>query len=124
VLQSHVKVITANEQSLLQAALAHLVNQGYPAVNIVTDEPDLTVFETYVQQINLVIFCNHQKIYPVISGFRKWKPAGETISVLNLNSQMQTQGLQQTAPQQYQTLADGFFSLKFQEEYLFIGEEY
>jgi thiamine pyrophosphokinase len=122
--QSDVKMIDPEGKTWLDAALAHLVAQGYPAVNIVTDELDLHAYQAYAEQINLVIFYSQQKIYAVTSGFRKWKPAGEMITVLNSNSPIHTGGLQQTGPQQYQTKADGFFSLKFEEKYLFIAEAY
>jgi thiamine pyrophosphokinase len=122
--QSDVKLINPEAKTWLQAALAHLVAQAYPAVNIVTDELDLQTFETYAKQINLVIFYKQQKIYAITSGFRKWKPAGETIMVLNSNSPINTEGLQQVSPQQYETTMDGFFTLKFEDPYLFVAEAY
>lgn len=122
--QSDVKIISPDGKTWLQAALAHLVGQAYPAVNIVTDELDLKAYETYAQQIDLVIFYNGQKIYPINSGFRKWKPAGELISILSHTAGIETEGLTALSATQYETTHDGFFSLKFEEEYLFIAEKY
>jgi len=121
--QSDVKLIPAHNQPLLTAALKHLVAQGYPAVNIVTDELDLAVYETYAEQINLVIFYNRQKIYSINSGFRKWKPSGESIRILTPNAAVTTEGLQEISPQEYQTASDGFFSITFSKKAIFIAEE-
>jgi thiamine pyrophosphokinase len=122
--QSNIKLIALNSNSTTHAALNYLVTNGYPAVNVVTNELDLAVYENYAHQINLVIFYKGQKIYPVTSGFRKWKPANETLAIISSNVYVKTEGLQQTAPQQYQTLNDGFFSLTFDEPYIFIAETY
>lgn len=122
--QSHVKIIHPNNQTLLQAAFSYLLAQGYPAVNVVTDELDLANYEYYAPHINLVIFYEGQRIYTIKSGFNKWKPAGETIDLLSPSAGIQTEGLEKTAPGQYLTVADGVFVLRFDEPYLFIAEEY
>ncbi|MFD1257203.1 thiamine diphosphokinase [Mucilaginibacter terrae] len=121
--QSDVKLISSYKQPLLQAALNHLVSQGYPAVNVVTDELDLFVYEQYATQINLVIFYNRQKIYAINSAFSKWKPAGEIIRILTPDVVIETEGLKQLSPQEYQTASDGFFNLTFNETAIFISEE-
>jgi thiamine pyrophosphokinase len=122
--QSDVKSIPAGNFCELTAALEFLIANGYPAVNIVTHELDLDIYGRYVHQINLVIFSNKKKIYVINSGFRKWKPAGEAISVLNSTINITTEGLQQTSPQQYETIADGFFSISFDARSVFIAEEW
>jgi len=121
-LQSDVKIIEAPGQSWLVAALQFLVAQGYPAVNIVTDVIELSVYEQYAPQINLVVFCNRQKIYPVRSGFTKWKPASEQLVLLNATGAAETCGLLPNGDSSYQTLTDGFFKLKFNQPLLFIAE--
>jgi thiamine pyrophosphokinase len=122
--QSDVKIIQPKNQTSLQAAFGYLLAQGYPAVNVVTDELDLAYYEYYAPHINLVIFYEGRKIYTIKSGFSKWKPAGETINLLSPNAGIQTAGLQQILPGQYLTVADGVFTLSFDEPYLFIAEEY
>lgn len=122
--QSDVKVITPGSQNLLQAAFGYLLAQGYPAVNVVTDELDLGEYESYALQINLVVFYQGQKIYTVKAGFSKWKPANETLSILSSTTTLQTTGLKQVSPRHYQTAADGVFTLTFNEPQLFIAEEY
>ena len=122
-LQSDVKLIDLHGESWLVAALQFLVKNGFPAVNIVTDELDLVVYNAYTERINLVIFYNRQKIYPVTSGFRKWKPAGDLITLHNPEGELHTSGLEAIASHEFQTTADGFFSLEFGQAYLFIGEQ-
>lgn len=122
--QSDVKAIPTGTTSELQAALDFLIVKGYPAVNVVTNNFDLNVYEQYAGQINLVIFFNREKIYPVKSGFKKWKPANEVIRIITPGISIKTEGLQQIQPQQYQTLSDGFFSLTFESPYIFIAEEH
>ncbi|QJD96704.1 thiamine pyrophosphokinase [Mucilaginibacter robiniae] len=122
--QAHVKAIALAGQNELEAALNFLVEQGYPAVNMLTDELNWSVYEAYVPRINLVVFYQGQKIYAVNSGFWKWKPKGEKITLLTPVTNLQTTGLTLVGPQQYQTLQDGFLSLQFNEPQVFIAEDY
>jgi thiamine pyrophosphokinase len=122
--QSDVKLIYPNNRTPLQAAFSYLIAHGYPAVNVVTDELELADYESYAKQINVVIFHEGQKIYTINSGFNKWKPAGETINLLTSSASLKTEGLEQTAPGKFQTVADGLFTLTFGEPYLFMAEQY
>jgi thiamine pyrophosphokinase len=121
--QSDVKAIPTGSSSELESALNFLTVKGYPAVNVVTNDFDLNVYEQYAEQINLVIFFNREKIYQVKSGFKKWKPVNEIIRIITPGVSVKTEGLQQIQPRQYQTLSDGFFSLTFESLYIFIAEE-
>lgn len=105
------------------AALKYLVSHNYPAVNVITDVLDLKDFLFYADKINLVIFRERQKIYPVNSGFSKWKPAGEFIEVLSHPSGLQISGLEATSTNRYKTTHDGFFTLQFEQPFLFIAED-
>jgi len=122
--QSDVLIIAPGNQTELQAAFGYLLAQGYPAVNVVADEIELTEYEIYVQQINLVIFCHGKKVYTVKPGFSKWKPAHEMVNVISPSATLQTTGLKQTLAGYYQTIADGVFTLTFDEPQLFIAEDY
>lgn len=123
--QSDVKWITLNDnQSELEAGLDYLAAQGYPAVNIITDQSATGVFSDYIHQINLVIFHQQKKIYAITSGFSKWRPAGEIVEVLTLGYEIKTQNLELIAPQQYQTIADGTTVFTFNGQRIFISEEY
>jgi thiamine pyrophosphokinase len=122
-LQSDVKLMSRGEDNLADAALKYLVGYEYPAVNIITDDLTLDDYEPFANKINLVFFNNHKKIYPVTPGFSKWKPAGETIELLSKVSQVDFIGIEKINDQQYKTVKDGIFSLRFKEPFLFIGED-
>ncbi|WP_342646597.1 thiamine pyrophosphokinase [Mucilaginibacter sp. CSA2-8R] len=122
--QSDVKWIPVDGQSNLQAGLDYLLTQGYPAVNIITDRLETDIFSAYINQINLVIFYQGKKIYAIASGFSKWRPAGQVVEVLSSNQEIAVQNLKLTAPQQYQTIADGVTAFTFQSPRIFISEEY
>lgn len=122
-LQSDVKMMSVGDQHLTDAALEFLADNGYSAVNIVTDELDVRDYEHFADQINLVIFHNNKKVYPITPGFSKWKPAGEAIELLGIASGLQVKGLEADGHPVYKTLYDGFFSLHFEEPFLFISEE-
>jgi thiamine pyrophosphokinase len=122
-LQSDVKLMSSGDGNLTDAALKYLSENEYPAVNIITDELRLKDYEHFTDKVNLVIFNNQQKIYPVISGFSKWKPAGEVIKLLGPPGNLAFKGLENMTAQQYKTVDDGFFSLHFDAPFLFIAEE-
>jgi thiamine pyrophosphokinase len=122
--QSDVKWISLAGKTELQAGLDYLIAESYPAVNIITDIFEIELFSTYVTQINIVIFHHQKKIYSISSGFSKWRPAGEVVEVLTPYQEIQTQNLEQTALQQYQTIADGITVFTFNGDRIFISEEY
>jgi thiamine pyrophosphokinase len=121
-LQSDIQLIDPADQGIADKALEFLTQNGYPAVNIVTDEPELPLYETYAPQINLVIFHNRQKVYTVTSGYSKWKPAGENITLLS-SVPVKTAGLEETGPETYTTIADGFFTVNFNAPFIFLAED-
>jgi thiamine pyrophosphokinase len=122
-IQSDIKYLPADKNSVTISALNYLVEQGYPAVNIITDDFLLTEYLPYSDKINLVIFYDHQKIYPVNSGFSKWKPAGENITLLSKPENIRVKGLEEIDHHTYKTTVDGFFSLDFDNPLLFIAED-
>jgi thiamine pyrophosphokinase len=69
-----------------------------------------------------VIFYDQQKIYAVSSGFGKWKPGSEIINILSKTTSLKTAELEEIGEDQYKTIADGFFTLEFDEPLLFIAE--
>ncbi|MEO7213303.1 thiamine diphosphokinase [Mucilaginibacter sp.] len=122
-MQSDVKLIAAGVGSTVEAALNYLIDAGYSAVNIVTDELNLDEFLFYADKINLVIFCRDKKIFPVTSGFSKWKPAGEWVELLSVSTDVKTEGLTALGESVYKTTSDGFYTLQFDEPFLFVAEE-
>jgi thiamine pyrophosphokinase len=121
--QSDVKLIPPGGDNETVAGIKYLIAQGYSAVNIITDDPGLDDILFYVDKINIVIYHQNQKIYAISSGFSKWKPAGETIQLVSRPQQLHTAGLKQVNGNRLVTTADGFFSLKFEQPFLFISEE-
>ena len=64
-LQPDVKLMSPGNGNLTDAALSYLADNEYPSVNVVTDDLDLDDYRYFTDRINLVIFNNHQKIYPL-----------------------------------------------------------
>ena len=121
--QSDVKLMAANSNNLADAALKYLTAYEYPSVNIVTDELDLNDYSPYADRINLVIFNDNKKIFPVTPGFSKWKPAGDLIEILDVIPEIEVKGLKKLSETRYETINDGLFSLHFNAPFLFIAEE-
>ena len=121
--QSDVKLMSANNHNLAEAALKHLTTYEYPSVNIVTDELNLSDYEPYAAQINIVVFNDGKKIFPVSPGFSKWKPAGDIIEILGNVKNLEITGLEKVRENRYKTVKDGLFSLRFDAPFLFIAEE-
>ncbi len=123
-LQSDIKYMPAGTDSLAEAALKYLVTHNYPAVNIITDDLQLKDYLLFTDKINMVIFNANQKIYAINSGFSKWKQAGETIELLTGTQQpLHLSGLETIHHHRFKTTHDGFFSMQFDQPFLFIAEE-
>jgi thiamine pyrophosphokinase len=122
-LQSDIKIMPAGDDEPAEAALKYLVTNGYPAVNIVTDKLQLKDYLFFTDKINMVIFNGNQKVYAVNPGFSKWKPAGEFIELLSPPQHLHSSGLEMVEQHRYKTTHDGFFSLQFDQPFLFIAEE-
>ncbi len=123
VLQPDVKLMSAGDDNLTGAALKYLASHEFPAVNIVTDELNLESYRPFADKINIVIFNNRKKIYPVNSGFSKWEPKGGIIELLSPAHNFEFKGLEQIKENHYKTTGDGFFSLYFEGPFLFIAED-
>lgn len=121
--QSDIKIMEANGNNLGDAAMEHLIAREYPSVNIITDALDLNDYLPYANKINLVIFNNGKRIFPVPPGFSKWKPAAEAIAILSPAADIQSSGLNKVDDNYYKTIRDGIFSLNFKEPFIFIAED-
>ena len=121
-IQSDVKFLNVNDGQIVPTALKHLTANNYPAVNVVTDDLDLTDYLPFIDKINLVIFYNNQKIYPVASGYSKWKPAGETIELLAIPTKLHFKGLDRLSDTTFKTQKDGFFTLQFDDLFIVVAE--
>lgn len=121
--QSDIKYLPVGNNTIITAAIKYLIAQGYPSVNIVTDEFELKDYMPFADKINLVIFYQHQKIFAINPGFSKWKPAGERIQFLSTPNRLLTNGLENVNDNMFRTTTDGFFSLQFDNDVLFIAED-
>ena len=129
-------IITANEDfnaqentriipttgDILHDALKFLVAEGYPAVNIITNKFALKDYVLFADLIDLVIFADHKKIYPVRSGFSKWQSAGEQLELLHDVKNLHISGLYYLTEHILETEKDGFYSLTFNQPFIFIAE--
>jgi thiamine pyrophosphokinase len=113
-------ILTENEP--LEDALKFLVGEQYPAVNIITTEFVLKDYVLFVDDLDIVVFIGDKKIFPVRSGFSKWQPAGEEIQILHEVHNLQTSGLRKVEDHIMQTEKDGFYSLIFDQPFMFISE--
>ncbi|RKR81514.1 thiamine pyrophosphokinase [Mucilaginibacter gracilis] len=121
-LQSDIKYISRGSGTIAQAALNYLTANNYPAVNIITDELLLSDYLPFAGGINIVIFNQNKKIYPVLNGFTKWKPAGDVIEIMSEADGLTFTGLALTGNNLYKTTHDGFFTLRFNTPSVFIAE--
>src|SRR5665213_1547767 len=112
-LQADVNLLPAGDATIVEDALKYLVANGFPAVNIVTDEFKLADYVPFADKIDIVIFYSNRKIYPVRPGFSKWKPAGEIIELLTQPADIHAIGLKIIGANKYQTETDGFITLQF-----------
>lgn len=122
--QEHVKVVSY-DGSVLDDALKYLIAEGFPAVNVISNHFKANEYQFYVDLIDLVIFKGNQKIYPIKSGFSKWKAAEESLCMLQDNyvERLSTSGLIALESGKFRTEKDGFFSLVFENPFIFIAEE-
>ena len=122
-LQSDIKWMPAGDGPVAEIALQYLIAHSYPAVNVITDDLQLDNYISFVDKMDIVIFYDNKKVCAINSGYSKWKPAGETIEFLSEPQQLHTSGLVMLNHNRYQTIQDGFFSVQFEQPFLFIAEE-
>ena len=119
--QENTRIIPSDTDQL-EDALKFLVGEKFPAVNIITNEFALKDYALYEAGINLVIFISNHKIFPIHSGFSKWQSAGEKIVLLHEVHNLQTSGLKHLSDTMLETEKDGFYTLQFDQPFLFISE--
>lgn len=121
-IQSDVKILALIGDTVINTAFEFLITNNYSAVNIVTDELDINEYISYLDKINLVIFYDNKKTYPINSGFSKWKTAGEFIELLGNPNNIRVTGLSKTQGNSFKTTADGIFSIQFDQPFIFLAE--
>ncbi len=109
---------------VLEDGLKYLVGEQYPAVNVVVDEFVLKDYLLFADLINLVVYTPEFKIYPVRNNFSKWKTQGEQIHLLQEADDLEVDGAYFLTDTVLETEKDGFMSLRFKQEFIFIAERY
>ncbi len=121
VAQENTRIILTDTDPL-EDCLKHLVGESYPAVNIITHDFSLKDYALFVDDIDIVVFIGNQKIFPVRSGFSKWQPAGEQVHLLHEIHNLNVSGLTQKEDHILETEKDGFYSVTFDQPFIFLAE--
>ncbi|GAB3924866.1 thiamine pyrophosphokinase [Mucilaginibacter myungsuensis] len=116
-----IKVIAPGEDAVT-TALTNLSSEGYPSVNIITDELELDKYAKFTGRMDVIIFCGDIKVIAIRSGFSKWKPAGDRLKFLTLPHNFLYTGLTPVKENVYRTTHDGFYSLQFSDKFIFVAE--
>lgn len=119
-LQENLKVIPQPRKGL-DDALEFLVKEQYPAVNVISEVSKFDDLTCYLPDINLVLFTERSKHYPVKNGFSVWKPAG-TVFLIDIIAYFEADNLRQEESGDFVVVEDGLVTFRFQVPYLFIGE--
>jgi len=118
--QQDTKIIQGPVDALM-VAINHLYEEKYPAVNIITKKFDLEKFAGFEDKINLVIFTEKAKHYPIKSGFSVWKPAGSEF-LLHGNRYLEVTNLMQNEDEIFEVVNDGFVEFTFSGQPIYISE--
>jgi len=119
--QEHITLIPPLRNELL-SVLTFLQANGHAAVHCITAAFDAETLRGFSAGMTIVTFAQGEKIYPVKSGYSKWLPAGETLRLMHDVPGLETEGLKNRCENGYDTIADGFFRLRFDAPLLFIAE--
>ena len=123
-LQANIKFLTTTGISPTSKALKFLIENGYPSVNIICNDFNLSDYELFIDKINIVVFYQNKKIYAIQSGYNKWKPRGEKIEIYSDIKNLGLEGLKQIKDQKFETIDSGFIRIKFNAPFIFIGEAF
>ncbi|MDF3077977.1 MAG: thiamine pyrophosphokinae [Sphingobacteriaceae bacterium] len=111
------------ETNPLEDGLKYLVGEQYPSVNVIVKEFVLLDYVLFAESIDLVIYTDNKKIFPVRSGFSKWRALGEQLFFLQEVVSLKTSGLIFLTDHVAEMEKDGFYSLTFDQPFIFIAEE-
>lgn len=108
--------------SFIDVALQYLLKYQYPAVNIIGDSLSMERLLSYATAINLILYQDGRRSFMVKSGFSKWEPANAIIRIKDIPA-LEIEGLEKTEPETYRKQHDGFYRIRFNQDYVFISEE-
>lgn len=98
-----------------------LVKEKYPAVNVISRLSSFDDLTCYLPDINIVLFTEQAKYYPIKTGFSVWKPAGTRL-LIDIIAYFEADNLRQQEEGDFLVVEDGLVAFKFRAPYLFIGE--
>ena len=108
--------------SKLQNVVRYLVEEQYPAVNIISTEDKFDDLACFLPEINIVLFTETAKSYAIKTGFSIWKPK-DSIFLIDVISYFETTNLKREENGSFVVQQDGFVSFNFTTEYLFVSEQ-
>jgi len=120
--QDHIRVLPVNG-TFLDTALRYLIDNDYPAANILSKDTHSALLLQYAQMINAAVIGNGTRIFVAKSGFSKWGPRGEQVYVHGPNTVRSAMGLMRQDANRYITAKDGFYSIHFTGPYGLVGEQ-
>ena len=118
--QEDTKIIQGPVDALM-VAVNHLYEEKFPAVNVITKKFDLEKFAGFEDKINLVVFTEKAKHYPIKSGFSVWKPAGSEF-LIHGNRYLEVTNLTQNEEEVFIVVKDGFVEFTFSGQPVYISE--
>ncbi|RZK78123.1 MAG: thiamine pyrophosphokinase [Pedobacter sp.] len=118
--QENTRLITTDTADV-DSVLQYLIDEGYPAVNLIDASNTIQDLSQYNSRINIVIFSATEKTYAVKPGFKVWKPAGSIFKV-STAEQLQHTNLAVISEDRFEVIHDGFVSFHFNGTYLTISE--
>ncbi|QNN41563.1 thiamine pyrophosphokinase [Pedobacter roseus] len=118
--QENTKVIQGPVDALM-VAINYLYEEKYPAVNVITRKFDLEKYAGFEDKINIVVFTEMAKHYPIKSGFSVWKPAGSEF-LIHGNRYLEVTNLMQDEDEIFKVVNDGFVEFTFSGQPIFISE--
>ncbi|RYY13856.1 MAG: thiamine pyrophosphokinase [Chitinophagaceae bacterium] len=119
VMQGNTTILPTGDNELL-AFLDHLVDEGYPAVNIVADEmPEIPY--RYWELLNIVVIHDKMRTFKIKSGFRVWKPAGTLFSFGKADG-LQASNTSKGNGSFFEVMEDNFVEVNFNGDHLLLTE--
>jgi hypothetical protein len=118
--QANTKFIYAGLENL-PTAVKYLIAEGFPAVNIISNENKFDDLADYLSEISIVLFTETEKTYAVKPGFSIWKPKG-SIFHIDIISYFETDNLRPEDNGDFVVIKDGFVTFTFTTDYLFLSE--
>ncbi|MGF1923672.1 MAG: thiamine pyrophosphokinase [Bacteroidia bacterium] len=119
-IQEHTKFVYSSLENI-PTAVKYLISEGYPAVNIISEENKFDDLATYLPEINMVLLTEKEKSYAIKPGFSIWKAKG-TIFHIDIIAYFETSNLKPEDNGDFVVINDGFVNFTFTTEYLFLSE--